>query len=277
MLRFLRGAAFSKSSPKSSKPAKSRELLEVLGRTVEIHRRARRRSLNLTIHVSGRLRVSAPKSVTQRQIAQFVESQREWLEQNLAKYEKVRSAHPKKRIREGESFPLLGRELTLEFRSAAVGKTKYSVRARESRLLIEIPEAKWKSFDREAEHRELRPLLVKFYQKAGRELIGQRLERMAAAMALKPSAISFRSQKTRWGSCSSKGRISLNWRLIVAPLEVIDYVVVHELSHLECYDHSPAFWKLVSTQIPDYRERRDWLRDHVYDADFLAPRSELHA
>lgn len=274
MFRFFQRGPKRPQTP-NRLPPPGKESLEILGRTVEVRRRARKRSLGLTVHVSGRLRVSAPKSVSLKRIAEFVESQKDWVEENLAKYAELRRSYPKKQIVEGEAFPFMGRPLTLSFEKAA-GKTKYSVRVREERLVIEIPEKEWDSFDRSVVHRELRPLLVKFYQKAGRELLTLRLERYARAMSLRPSGVSFRAQKTRWGSCSSKGRISLNWRLIFAPLEVIDYVCVHELAHLECYDHSPAFWRLVGTQITDYKTHRRWLREHAYDADFLAPRSELH-
>ncbi|MES2965314.1 MAG: SprT family zinc-dependent metalloprotease [Bdellovibrionota bacterium] len=275
MFGFFRSGSAPRS-PLRRKSAPSKESLEVHGRQVEVQRRARKRSLGLTVHVSGRLRVSAPKSISLKKIFEFVESQREWVENNLAKYEVVRAAYPRKLVREGETFPFMGRALVLTFEKSA-NRTKYSVRIRDARLVVEIPANEWERFDRGAIHRELRPLLVKFYQKAGRELLTARVERYANAMSLFPSGLSFRSQKTRWGSCSSKGRISLNWRLIVAPLDVIDYVVVHELAHLVHYDHSKAFWQLVGTQFADHRVRRRWLREHAYDADFLAPRSELHA
>lgn len=74
--------------------------------------------------------------------------------------------------------------------------------------------------------------------------------------------ISIRDQKTRWGSCSSRGTLSFNWRLMLAPPAVLDYVVVHELCHLTHMDHSPAFWQAVEAVLPDYRARRKWLKEH---------------
>lgn len=77
--------------------------------------------------------------------------------------------------------------------------------------------------------------------------------------------ISIRDQKTRWGSCSSKGTLSFNWRLMLAPPAILDYVVVHELCHLTYMDHSAAFWKKVEAVCPDYRAARKWLKDHGHE------------
>ena len=79
------------------------------------------------------------------------------------------------------------------------------------------------------------------------------------------SRISIRSQKTRWGSCSAKGTLSFNWRLMLAPPAVLDYVVVHELCHLSHMDHSDSFWKKVESVYPDYRTARKWLKDHGHE------------
>lgn len=79
------------------------------------------------------------------------------------------------------------------------------------------------------------------------------------------TSIAVRDQKTRWGSCSSRGTLSFNWRLMLAPPGILDYVVVHELCHLRHMDHSKAFWECVETILPDYRERRRWLKEHGHE------------
>ena len=76
------------------------------------------------------------------------------------------------------------------------------------------------------------------------------------------ATISIRDQKTRWGSCSSKGNLSFSWRLILAPPKVLDYVVVHELCHRKEMNHSPRFWVLVESMIPDYKTHRKWLKEN---------------
>jgi predicted metal-dependent hydrolase len=79
-----------------------------------------------------------------------------------------------------------------------------------------------------------------------------------------PSHVSIRGQRTRWGSCSSEGAISLNWKLLAAPIDVIDYVIVHELAHIRHLDHSPQFWSLVETFYPDWRLAKLWLKEHEF-------------
>jgi len=81
-------------------------------------------------------------------------------------------------------------------------------------------------------------------------------------MGVAPNSISVRDYKSRWGSCSSKGEISYNWRIIIAPHQIVDYVVVHELCHLKHPNHSPEYWKSVKRVNPEYKEHRQWLKEH---------------
>ncbi|HEY7188503.1 MAG TPA: SprT family zinc-dependent metalloprotease [Vicinamibacterales bacterium] len=98
-------------------------------------------------------------------------------------------------------------------------------------------------------------------QRARRELPARLLE-LAAEHGLTVARVSIRNQRTRWGSCGRDGHVSLNWRLILMPPEVRDYVLVHELMHLRRLDHSRAYWRLVAAACPGYREARQWLRTH---------------
>lgn len=100
-------------------------------------------------------------------------------------------------------------------------------------------------------------------EEASKVILG-RIKAISARIGVYPQKVSLRSQKTRWGSCSSKGNISLNWKLIFAPIEVIDYVIIHELCHLQQMNHSNAFWTLVSSYAPHYKEQREWLKKHSH-------------
>jgi predicted metal-dependent hydrolase len=95
-----------------------------------------------------------------------------------------------------------------------------------------------------------------------REELPARLLEIAAMHGLTVTGVSIRNQRTRWGSCGRDGRISLNWRLVLMPAAVRDYVLIHELMHLRRSDHSPAYWRLVAAACPGYREARQWLRSH---------------
>ncbi|MBM3677327.1 MAG: M48 family metallopeptidase, partial [Actinobacteria bacterium] len=104
--------------------------------------------------------------------------------------------------------------------------------------------------------------VASWYRRAARERIEVAVEREAARLDLSPTRISIRDQRTRWGSCSRSGALSFSWRLILAPLPVLEYVVVHELCHLRRHDHSPAFWALVEHALPGWRAHAQWLADH---------------
>jgi predicted metal-dependent hydrolase len=100
------------------------------------------------------------------------------------------------------------------------------------------------------------------HQKRARAELPARLMALAAEHGLTVARVSIRNQRTRWGSCGRDGHISLNWRLVLMPPDVRDYVLVHELMHLRRLDHSRAYWKLVAAACPGYREARQWLRTH---------------
>lgn len=104
--------------------------------------------------------------------------------------------------------------------------------------------------------------LESIYKEAAREYFPKRTAHYARLLGVTYGKISIRDQKTRWGSCSSTGNLSFNWRLILAPPNVLDYVVVHELCHRKEMNHSPGFWELVESLMPDYRKYRKWLKDN---------------
>lgn len=107
-----------------------------------------------------------------------------------------------------------------------------------------------------------RPLPTKGELQEIKEEIAGRVRHYETVMGLTCGRIAIRDQKTRWGSCSSKGNLNFNYRLAYMPQEILDYVVVHELAHLRHMDHSREFWACVERYLPDYRERRKWLKEH---------------
>lgn len=124
-------------------------------------------------------------------------------------------------------------------------------------------ELKRRRQEREERREKQVPWTETDYQKArelARTVFAQKTALYASLMGVSYGRISIRDQKTRWGSCSSKGNLNFNWRLILAPEEVLDYVVVHELAHRKEMNHSPGFWAIVEEVLPDYRRRRLWLK-----------------
>ena len=104
--------------------------------------------------------------------------------------------------------------------------------------------------------------LERWYRRAAREEIARRLDRATALAGSRYTSLAIRNQRTRWASCAAGGAMSFNWRLLLGPERVLDYVVWHEVCHLEVMDHSSRFWSLLGDRWPGYREDRDWLRRH---------------
>lgn len=132
-------------------------------------------------------------------------------------------------------------------------------------ILRKRQELRIRKQEREERQEQMSPWSEQDYQRArelARHVLTQKAERYASLMQVTYERISIRDQKTRWGSCSGKGNLNFNWRLILAPEEVLDYVVVHELAHRKEMNHSPAFWEIVERVLPDYKKRRQWLKQH---------------
>jgi predicted metal-dependent hydrolase len=109
---------------------------------------------------------------------------------------------------------------------------------------------------------KIRMLLVEWYKRQAKTIIKERVETWSKQMRLSYNRIAIKDQKTRWGSCSSLRNLNFNWRLVMAPLPVLDYVVVHELAHLVEMNHSKRFWDLVETHFPAYPECKRWLKQY---------------
>lgn len=109
---------------------------------------------------------------------------------------------------------------------------------------------------------EFSPAQINVYKKRAKGIISRRVAHYADIMGVEYGQITIRDQKSRWGSCSDKCNLNFSWRLILMPIEVMDYVVVHELAHLKEMNHSPAFWAEVETVMPDYKEYRKWLKEN---------------
>jgi hypothetical protein len=225
---------------------------------VEVRRRARQRSLRLRVTAKGELRITCAKTVPKREIFRFVTANLSFIEQQLEENKKIREQFPPKQFVDGEELLFLGRPRRLHVRAEG---ERLRVRMVGGEMILSGPVAN------EGERREA---VRKFYRRSGKKYLSQRLGFFANLMKLYPSGVSFRCQSSRWGSCSGEGHISLNWRLMAAPPDVIDYVVVHELAHLQHHDHSPRFWQLVEEYSPSCKDLRKWLNDNQWALEFLA-------
>lgn len=217
---------------------------------VEIWRRHRQRHMNLRVRPDGSLRVTCNKGISRKQIALFIRESEEFIKKCLGDINEKKIRYPSKKFISDESYLYLGERFPL--RLVWSWSQKIKIRVYDGIIEITAPLSSRSLERQEAMH--------KFLQKEAKIVLKERVENFAQKMKLYPHSLSVRGQKTRWGSCSSQGRINLNWKLMAAPPEVIDYVVVHELAHLQHMNHSLDFWSLVSQFLPAYQEAKRWLR-----------------
>ena len=126
----------------------------------------------------------------------------------------------------------------------------------------------------EVERTSIRNVLESLYRRKAREFVEEHVDRYGDSMGVDPSGIRIANQRTKWGSCSSNGTVSFNWRLMLAPPAIPEYVVIHELAHLRELNHSDRFWEIVAAHDPDWNANAEWLEEHgvtlVFDRSDLS-------
>jgi predicted metal-dependent hydrolase len=187
------------------------------------------------------IEVVLPRRASEREAAAAVRELRPWIERRVAEAARARAAVAAR----GSTVPYLGAVLALV---SEPGRMR--VHRQGSALLVP------------AEAATRGPALERWYRRQARGEVAARLDAACAASGSSYTSLTIRGQKTRWASCSRSGAMSFNWRLLLAPERVLDYVVWHEVCHLKVMDHSPRFWALVARHCPGYREPRRWLRQH---------------
>ena len=191
-----------------------------------------------------------PRRFPLSEVAPFVEEKRAWIERTLRRMQEAEAELPGARLADGGELPFLGRRLTLAVRVEPNRVREHIVR-RGDTLQVALPPAA-----------DLRAAVERWYSRRAREEVAPLLDAACARAGRTYSGLQIRGQRTRWASCSSSGAMSFNWRLLLAPPQILEYVVEHEVAHLEVLDHSARFWDLLASRCPDWRAHEDWLRRH---------------
>jgi predicted metal-dependent hydrolase len=207
--------------------------------------RSKRKTLALIVKGDGSLIVRAPMRTSDKAIQEFVAEHRSWIERKQAEIKSIAILQPRQYV-PGERFMFLGHLFPLEI-----------VEEQQQPLILNG------SFKlAEADSERAGSIFEDWYRERAREIINERVGTYASGYGFQYQGIKITSAKTRWGSCSSKGSLNFSWRLILAPLEQVDYVVVHELVHTVIHNHSKRFWNKVEKILPDFKERKKWLRKY---------------
>ncbi|WP_374031470.1 M48 family metallopeptidase [Bdellovibrio bacteriovorus] len=236
--------------------------------SVEVHRRSFRRSVSIYLYPNKPIKVVAAKSTPQKVIVDFLMAKKDWIEKNFEKFQEIAEKFPDKKIKAYENFPFKGKERKLKVVITLHKKTFVSMT--DEHLLLHIPRNDWSANSLIEEHPTALKEIRHFYKREAVDFLSERVKFWAGEMNLHPSQVKFREQKTRWGSCSSRKVINLNWRLIVFTQEIIDYVIVHELAHLQHMNHSSHFWSLVEKYVENYKDIVKTMKESQYLVEFLS-------
>jgi predicted metal-dependent hydrolase len=205
------------------------------------------------------LAVVIPKSYRLTQIPSLLKEKRRWILAKLAKCGHIRLLSAEKEVESGDTIPYLGRNLRVVKRKN--DGEAHSIKVEGKRLVVSLKSTKAR----------LNLVLEEWYRREAEKLIRKRVDELRSRLGITYGRLSIRGARTRWGSCSQKGNLNFNWKLMMAPEPVIDYVIIHELAHLKEMNHTKKFWSLVAQHCPQWRKHRKWLKDHEAELSTKLP------
>jgi predicted metal-dependent hydrolase len=229
--------------------------LVIDGRPVraEVRESPRARRLRLVVRAGRTLEITVPRRTSERALRRFLDDNAGWIRDRLeeargraARMNRLGLTHPGSVVLAGRRIPVV--------RS---GGARTTAALRNGSLIVSGPDPG--------------AAIERWYRREARSLLGASAAREAQRLGLAYARIDVRDQRTRWGSCSTRGTLSFNWRLALTPAAVLDYVVVHELLHLREHNHSRRFWSLLDEHRPGWREQAAWLREHAEELQAFDP------
>lgn len=221
-----------------------------LGFQVEIIKTDRKKSASIQLK-DGRVRVRAPRSLSDKRINDLIKKRTPWIKEKLKEYSK-RPQVVTKKYEDGEIFSYLDKNYELKI----IESDKEAIKLKNGFFIVSICKEGF------GKNIKVQKLLTNWYRNHAHKYLQERTEKFANIIGVSPSSISIKNYKSRWGSCSINGAIDYNWKIIQAPKKVIDYVVVHELCHLIEHNHSPKYWSYVEKFMPNWKESRNWLKEN---------------
>jgi len=225
----------------------------------KVIRRPRRKTVGICIKPDQTVQVVIPKRFPLAKVDALVRAKADWIRRKLARYRDIQVQYQPKQYVSGETFTCLGRDYQLKVLKGA----EHPVSLRRGMLCVEIPD----EFPAEKRRLSITGALELWFRAQAQQYLVERTTWYAARMRVIPVSVGIKSYRSRWGSCHADGRIYFNWRIIMAPPFIVDYVVVHELCHLVHHNHSPDYWRLVESIMPEYRDARVWLKQRGHSLE----------
>jgi len=217
--------------------------------TYRLLRSPRRKRLGLVVAEKG-VEVRIPQRCAERHGHQFLRENITWVREQLRRAAQRQSQVPDHHFAFGARFPWLGKSLELDRAARAADAC---IDGEYIQLYCRL---------REPDEAQLQAALQKLYQREALALLTEKSRYFAGLLGLQFAAVKVRRTKSKWGHCTLRGELQYNWLVCLAPEPVVDYLVIHEVCHLRHHNHSRAFWDLVGTLCPDYRNLRRWLKEN---------------
>ena len=209
----------------------------------------KRKTMGIYIDVYGHIELRVPKGTSQESIRHLLESKWDWIQAKSKEQKERTNGFKEKVYNEGETFLYLGKSYPIIITIDENIKQDY--------VLLE--EDKLHLYVREQEDDRIKQALKRFYYQQCKILVEKRIKLYQSNFKMKPRSIRISDNKSNWGTCDSKLQLTFNWKLAMAPMDSIDYVVVHEMCHMVHLNHDRSFWRLVGKILPDYEQRKHWL------------------
>lgn len=221
--------------------------------------RSNRKTMGITINPDKKIIVRSPENITKKKIHSIVQKKSSWILNKLEEFGEIKPPPAPKEFLSGEKLPYLGRRYRIKTITDSEFKdNKVKVKLYKGKFIIKFSSNLLKNDEKRIDR--VRDELVNWYRKHAEGKINERVNKYKPKVGVKPNKVKVKKQKKRWGSCSSKNNLNFNWKIIMAPMSVVDYIVVHELVHLKHPNHSKDFWELVETIIPGYKDKQEWLK-----------------
>jgi predicted metal-dependent hydrolase len=216
---------------------------------------SRLKTIELVIGLDSGFTVRAPDSMSKEEVATNLKRKKKWIVNNLDKMNEVIRNETRKEFVSGEKFLYKGKHYRLKVTTVDEEIVPF-LTFTHSKFIAHVP-ANVSECDYP---RIIQPLFIDFYHEKAEKIINQRTKKYLLYFEVKPSLLKIQSLKNKWGNCSARNQLRFNWRVAMAKMSIIDYIIVHELCHIKHKDHSKTFWNEVQKILPDYEERKEWLR-----------------
>lgn len=213
-----------------------------------------RNDVKISVDLVSGVMVYTPKEANKVTVHNIIQSKAKWIYEKVEHLNEVKVNVTPKEFVSGEKLPYLGRQYRLKVYREAIDSFTFNFS--QGKFIASVPS----NWAQERVQTTLEDSLIAWYRSKGIKKIHERARYYENLLGVDAKSIQLKTQHKRWGTCTPEGNIYLNWRIVMAPMQVINYVIVHELTHLRIPEHNQAFWNLVKSILPQYEESKEWLR-----------------